>query len=147
MLDIYVDADSCPVKDEILKVANRYDLEIFQVSNQASRPTYNPKLHLITVSSEFDASDDWIAEHVRNNDIVITADILLAERCVKQQAIVIKPNGQILDQQNIGSAVAGRALSAHLRELGNFNYNNSFSKNDRSNFLQSLDKVIQKIKS
>lgn len=147
MFKIYVDGDSCPVKDEIVKVAGRYDLDIYFVSNSWARDMVGDKIHRILVSKDFDACDDWIEKHIDENDIAITADILLAERCLKKNASVINPNGKVFTHDNIGYAVSMRAFSAHLRETGEMpGYNPSFSKQDRSNFLQEFDKIIQKLK-
>ncbi|MDB2415312.1 YaiI/YqxD family protein [Rickettsiales bacterium] len=147
MLKIYADCDSCPVKDEILKVADRYDLNVYMVSNSGLRPVRNPKVEIIVVPSGPDAADDWIAQRSGDGDIVITADILLAARCIKNNSSVISPAGNQFTDDNIGNAVAGRSLSAHLRELGyEGGGNSSFTKKDRSKFLQELDRVIQSIK-
>lgn len=147
MLDIYVDADSCPVKAEVLRVAERHHLEVYMVSNAWMRPIKNPKLHMIRVEAGADVADDWIAERIGDGDIVVTADILLADRCLKNKAHAISPFGWPFTDDNIGSAVAGRSLSAHLRELGETSGNNpSFTKQDRSRFLQTLEEVIQTIK-
>ena len=147
MVHIFVDNDACPVKEEILKVAARYDLCVTLVSNQGMRPIPSPKVKQVVVGAGFDAADDWIAEHVGERDIVITADIQLAGRCLSKKASVVGPTGHIFNQQNIGTALAMRELSAHLRETGESKgYNPSFSKKDRSSFLQSLDLLIQKAK-
>jgi uncharacterized protein YaiI (UPF0178 family) len=147
MLVIYVDADSCAVKDEVLKVALRHDLEVFMVSNQYIRQNMGPKVHKIIVAANFDEADNWIEEHINESDIAITADILLASRCIKKQAIVINPNGKIFDDNNINMKVAMRDLNTHLRETGEISsYNASFSKQDRSRFLETLENTIQKLK-
>ena len=146
MLQIYIDADACPVKSEILRVGERHGLEVYIVSNSGLRPVVNPRVHVIKVDSGADVADDWIAERVGDGDIVVTADILLADRCFKPGAGVINPNGRLFTDDNIGNAVAGRSISSHLREMGVGSYNPSFSKQDRSRFLQSLEQVIQDIK-
>ncbi len=147
MLVIYVDADSCAVKDEVLKVASRHDLEVFMVSNQYIRQNMGPKVHKILVAANFDEADNWIEEHINIGDIAITADILLASRCIKKKAIVINPNGKIFDDNNINMKVAMRDLNTHLRETGEISsYNASFSKQDRSRFLETLENTIQKLK-
>lgn len=146
MLTLYIDADACPVKAETLQVANRYGLETYIVSNSGLRPIHDPKVHMVIVEAGADVADDWIAERVERGDIAITADILLAERCLKRDAHVLNPNGKPFTQDNISQAVAGRRLNAHLRELGDVGYNPSFSKQDRSRFLQQLDNIIQTIK-
>lgn len=146
MLILYIDADACPVKAEALKVAERHQLEVYMVSNAWLRPDRNPSVHIIHVASGADKADDWIVEHIGEDDIAVTADILLAKRCLEQKAHAIRPNGQRFTEDNIGNAVAGRALHAHLRELGEPGYHASFSKQDRSRFLQSLEETIQTIK-
>lgn len=147
MLNIYVDADSCPVKDEVLRISNRHGLEVYMVSNSWMLQVMGPKVHKILVSSGADEADNWIAKHIQQNDIAITADILLAQRCLKIGAYVIGPQGKSFTEDNIGVAVAMRDLNTHLRETGEISgYNKSFSKQDRSQFLQELESVIQKIK-
>lgn len=146
MLKIYVDADACPVKAEVLRVAERHGLEVYMVSNGGLRPVNDPNVHMVQVPSGADVADDWIVEHIEEKDIVITADILLADRCVKREASVVSPSGKPFTEDNIGNAVAGRSLSAHLRELGEQGYNPGFTKQDRSRFLQVLEEVIQTTK-
>jgi len=142
---IFVDADACPVKDEVARVASRYSLQVYMVSNQGMRPSFGPHVRSIIVGAEFDAADHWIAQHINTGDIVITADIQLAARCLKKAAIALGPTGQSFTSENIGSALAMRELNAYLREAGEIKgYNPSFSKKDRSQFLQSLDLVIQR---
>jgi hypothetical protein len=143
MLNIYVDGDACPVKEETMRVAERHKLDVYIVSNGGLRPVTNPKVHMIVVAAGADLADDWIAEHISDGDIAVTADILLAGRCLKKNAVVIGPTGNVFNESNIGNAVAGRALSAHLRELGTQSYNPSFTKKDRSQFLQTLENSIQ----
>lgn len=147
MLNLYVDGDSCPVKEEVMRVAFRHGLEIYLVSNSWMPNIMGPRVHKILVKSGADVADDWIAEHIQMNDIAITADILLADRCLKAKAHVISPNGKIFNEDNIGVSVAMRNLNANLRETGEiFSYNSSFTKQDRSNFLQNLENIIQQIK-
>ena len=147
MLNIYVDADSCPVKDEILRVALRHKLEVYMVSNSWMIQPMGANVHKILVPSGADAADNWIAEHIKINDIAITADILLAARCLKAEALVINPQGKNFTADNIGMAVGMRELNTHLRESGEISgYNPVFSKQDRSRFLQALESAIQKIK-
>ena len=147
MLDIYVDADACPVKDDILKVALRYGLKSYFVSNMWLRNTAGPNVEIIVVNEGADKADDWIVEHIQEHDIFITADILLADRCVKKNAAGLGPTGRPFTKETIGSAVAMRNLSSHLRETGEISgHNKSFSKKDRSTFLQELDKIIQHLK-
>ena len=148
MLNIYVDGDSCPVKEEVIKISIRHGLEIYMVSNRWMTQVMGPKIHKILVQAGADAADNWIAEHIGKDDIAITADILLAQRCLKLGAYVIGPQGKSFTEDNIGVAVAMRGLNTHLRETGEISgYNQSFSKQDRSRFLQTLESVIQKLKS
>ena len=147
MLEIYVDADACPVKDEVLKIAFRHDLKVYFVSNMWLRNLSGPKVEIIVVTEGADKADDWIAENIQNNDIFITSDILLADRCVKKNAAGLGPTGRPFTKETIGSAVAMRNLSSHLRETGEISgHNKSFSKKDRSTFLQELEIIIQRLK-
>jgi len=141
--EIFVDNDACPVKDEAIRVAARYSLPITLVSNQGMRPIANVKQ--VVVGAKFDAADDWIVEHAGTGDIVVTADIRLAARCLDKGCKALNPAGQVFTPQNIGTALSLRDINAHLRETGESKgYNPSFSKKDRSQFLQSLDMLIQK---
>ena len=142
---LYIDADACPVKDEAIRVATRYGVNVTLVSNQGMRPIRAIHITQVVVGAKFDEADDWIAEHISANDIVVTADIKLAARCIDKQARALKPNGHVFTAQNIGAALAMRDLSAHLRETGESKgHNPSFTAKDRSAFLQALDKLIQK---
>jgi uncharacterized protein YaiI (UPF0178 family) len=144
---IYVDADACPVKPEILKVAERHGLEVTLVANSGLRPSRDPMVKNIIVSGAFDAADDWIAERAGPGDIVITADVPLAGRCVGAGAMVTGPTGRIFDEANIGMATAMRDLGQHLRETGESKgYNASFTRADRSRFLQALEEAVQAIR-
>lgn len=146
MIIIYVDGDACPVKDEVARVAERYGLPVRMVSNQGLRNSFGPHVQNILVDSKFDAADNWIVDHATADDIVITADIQLAARCLKKSVKALNHNGKIFSDENIGSALAMRELSAYLRESGEIKGSNPiFSKQDRSQFLQSLDVIIQKI--
>ena len=143
---IYVDGDACPVKEEVFKVAERHGLTVYVVSNQGFRPR-GGLIKQILVAQEPDAADDWIAEHIAEGDIAITADIPLAARCIEKQSLVLGPTGKPFTEQSIGMALAMRDLKNQLREEGQIKgYNASFSKNDRSRFLQELDRLIQKAK-
>ena len=145
---IYVDADACPVKPEILKVAERHGLEVTLVANSGLRPSRDPMVKNIIVSGAFDAADDWIAERAGPGDIVITADVPLAGRCVGAGAMVTGPTGRIFDEANIGMATAMRDLGQHLRETGESKgYNAAFSPRDRSKFLETLDRLCRRAKS
>lgn len=148
MLIIYIDADACPVKRETFRVANRHNLQVYLVSNSHLNMLVDKNVHKIQVSSDLDAADDWIEEHVSTDDIVITADILLADRCLKKRAHVINPNGRIFNNDNIGIAKSMRNLKRYLRETGiALNHNSAFSKQDRSYFLRTLEKTILLIKN
>lgn len=147
MLDIYVDADACPVKDEVLRVAARHDLEVYIVANSYMRQTVGPKVHRIVVDGGFDAADNWIAEHITPTDICITADIALATRAIDKGAHALGPTGKPFTAANIGMAQAMRDLSAHLRATGESRgFNASFTPQDRSRFLRSLEEIIQALK-
>jgi uncharacterized protein len=146
MTEIYIDADACPVRDEVYRVAERLNLKVFVVSNGSRpiRPSPNPDITMITVSDGADAADHWIAEHIGAADICVTADIPLASRCLAKDARALAPNGKIWTRDNIGNALAGREVSRHLRELGMIGGGAApFSKSDRSHFLQALDTLIQ----
>ena len=145
---IYVDADACPVKPEVLKVAERHGLEVTFVANSGLRPSRDPMVHNVIVSAGFDAADNWIAERAGLADIVITADVPLAVRCVASGAQVTGPTGRVFDETNIGMASAMRDLGAHLRETGESKgYNAAFSPRDRSKFLETLDRLCRRSKS
>ncbi|KQQ72533.1 hypothetical protein ASF70_13535 [Rhizobium sp. Leaf321] len=145
---IYVDADACPVKAEILKVAERHAFEVTFVANSGLRPSRDPMVKNVIVSAGFDAADDWIAERAGPADIVITADVPLAVRCVAAGAFVTGPTGRVFDETNIGMASAMRDLGQHLRETGESKgYNADFSPRDRSKFLETLDRLCRRAKS
>ena len=147
MLIIYVDADACPVKNETFRVAIRHNLQVYLVSNSRLNMIVNKNVHKIQVNSDPDAADNWIEKQIGTGDIVVTADILLADRCIKKNAKAISPTGQIFNNNNIGIAKSMRNLWAHLRETGvASNYNATFSKQDRSHFLRALEETIQLIK-
>ena len=147
MLHIFVDADACPVKKEVYRVASRYHLAVTLVSNSWMRVPDEPWLTLEVVGEGFDAADDWIVDHVQANDIVVTADIPLADRCLKVGARVIGPTGKPFTENNIGQAVATRSLLADLRGAGEVTGGPPpITRRDRSMFLQKLDEVIQSIR-
>jgi len=144
---IFIDADGCPVKDETYKVAERYKLHIFVVANKPIKIPLSPHVEMQVVSGGFDAADDWIAENISENDIAITADIPLADRCLKKNARVVTPKGDEFTQDSIGDAMATRELMIQLRQMGEAKGGPSpMEKKDRSRFLSKLDQVIQSIK-
>ena len=147
MLNIYVDADACPVKEEICRVATRHNLQVYLVSNSRLNIVVNKNVHKIQVDSNPDAADNWISEHIEIGDIVVTEDILLADRCLKKGVSAVSPKGKVFNNNNIGTAKAMRDLRAYLRETGVApSYNATFSKQNRSHFLQALEEMIQSIK-
>ena len=147
MLEIYVDADACPVKQEVCRVAKRNRLNITFVSNSWMRVPDQEGTKLVVVDGQFDAADNWIVEHIFKDDIVVTADTLLAYRCVKKGARVLSPTGRVLSDANIGQALATRDLMSELREAGTITGGPPpFQKRDRSRFLQSLEQIVQNIK-
>jgi uncharacterized protein YaiI (UPF0178 family) len=142
---LYVDADACPVKDEAVRVAERHGLVIHFVSNSWMRLPEGPLIRRVVVADGADAADDWIAERIGPRDIAVTADIPLAARCLERRAQVDGPTGKPFTQEGIGMALAMRELSAHLRETGESKgYNASFTKADRSRFLQALEEAVQR---
>ncbi|WP_331374094.1 YaiI/YqxD family protein [Sinorhizobium chiapasense] len=144
---IFVDADACPVKAEILKVAERHGFEVTFVANSGLRPSRDPMVHNVIVSAGFDAADNWIAERAGEGDIVVTADVPLAARCVAAGALVTGPSGRLFDKSNIGMASAMRDLGAHLRETGESKgYNAAFTPRDRSAFLVTIDRLCRQAK-
>ncbi len=147
MLHIFIDADACPVKDETYKVAKRYGLDVTVVSNTWMRTPNETWIDIVIVKGDLDAADDWIAEHVNPDDIVITADIPLASRCLKAGGRVLGPRGRAFTEDSIGDALAGREIQAHLRELGAGGAGPPpFMKQDRSRFLQELDVMVHAIR-
>ena len=149
---ILVDADACPVKEEVYRVAQRHAAHVRVVSNSPFRVPVSDTVKRVTVGDGFDAADDWIAEHADARSVVITADILLAERCLKAGAQVLAHNGREFDHASIGSAIATRAIMADLRSgmdgpLGAAGGGPPpFTKADRSRFLQVLDRVLVKLR-
>ena len=144
-ISIFVDADACPVKSEIERVANRHKMQTYIVSNGGIRPSQNPLFKLVVVSKESDAADIWISENLSANDIVVTSDIVLAANVIEKGAKVIKPNGEILNSKNIGEILAMRDLMYDIRAADPFRQSDgsSFSKNDRSKFLDSLERLAR----
>ncbi|MEZ5692388.1 MAG: YaiI/YqxD family protein [Altererythrobacter sp.] len=155
-ITILVDADACPVKEEVYRVAERYkapprDVHVRVVSNSPFRVPVSERVKRVVVSDGFDAADNWIAENAGPRSVVITADILLAERCLKAGATVLRHDGKPFDAASIGSAIATRAIMEDLRAGMDGPLGGSgggpppFSKADRSNFLQALDRVLVKM--
>lgn len=144
---IYVDADACPVKDEALRVADRHGWEIHYVSNSWMRLPEGANVRRVVVQEGADAADDWIAERIGKGDIAVTADIPLASRCLKAGAQAIGPTGKPFTDASIGMALAMRDLSQHLRETGESRgFNASFTRQDRSRFLEALELAVQRAK-
>ena len=144
---IYVDADACPVKAEIYKVAGRHGVKVFVVSNSFMNVPRDPLIEQVVVGSGFDAADDWIAERAQRGCVVITADIPLAHRCVTAGADVIGPTGKPFTQASIGMALATRNLMEDLRAMGDVTGGpKPFSARDRSAFLSALDQAIVRSK-
>ena len=147
MINIFVDADGCPVKQEVYRVARRYGLKVTLVSNSRMRTPQEGWIEAVVVEGQFNAADDWIVEHVGENDIVITGDIPLASRCLEKGAQVLAPTGRIFREEGIGDALATRELLSHLRDLGTITGGPApFDKQDRSRFLQRLDETIQALR-
>ena len=147
MVDIYVDADACPVKDETLRVAARHGLKTYLVSDGDIRPRQSPFVELVIVSQGADAADDWIADRIQETDICITNDIPLAARCLERGALAIKPNGQPFTENGIGMALANREIMQGLRDSGEITGGpKPFSKSDRSEFLNRLETTVQAAK-
>ena len=147
MTAIYIDADACPVKDEAVRVADRHKLAIHFVSNSWMRLPESLNVQRVIVAEGPDAADDWIATRATKGDIVVTADIPLASRCLKAGARVIGSTGKPFTEAGIGMALAMRELQQHLRETGESRgFNASFTRADRSRFLEALERAVQAIK-
>ncbi len=144
---IYVDADACPVKQEIYRVANRFGLKVVLVANSWMRVPDDGDVELVVVKSAFDEADNWIVEKVTSTDVVITSDIPLAGRCLEKGARVLGPKGRAFTDDSIGNALADRELLSMLRDTGEITGGpGQFSKKDRSQFLQSLDQMLREIR-
>jgi len=147
VLNIFVDADACPVKLEVYRVTKRCRLNVTLVANSWMRIPDEESIALQVVGDGFDEADDWIVEHVGAHDIVVTSDIPLASRCLKKGASVIGPSGKAFTENNIGDVLATRDLMAELRDAGEVGGGPPpLQKRDRSNFLQKLNEVIQRIR-
>lgn len=146
MPKILVDADACPVKQEVYRVAKRYGLRVTLVANSPMHVPAEDWIELVVVSDQFDAADNWIVECATKNDIVVSGDIPLASRCLKKGARVLGPKGYSFTNDSIGDALATRDLVAHLRDVGVVTGGPApFEKRDRSRFLHSFDTIIQAI--
>lgn len=146
---IYIDADACPVREETYKVARRHNVPVTVVSNSFLRVPREPLINFIPVSDSFDAADDYIAENCDARSIVITSDILLAERCLKEDAKVLAPTGKPFTKDSIGGAIATRAIMADLRagaDMPNIGGPAPFSPKDRSKFLEVLHVSLERLK-
>lgn len=147
MPEIYVDADGCPVKEEVYRVAGRYGLKVWVVANAWLRVPEGPLVTRVTVSEGLDRADDWIALRIGPGDIAVTADVPLADRCIKRGARAIAPDGRPFTPDSIGAALATRNLMTELRETGEIKGGGRpFTKQDRSRFLGALDAAVQAIR-
>jgi uncharacterized protein YaiI (UPF0178 family) len=147
LLEIYVDADACPVKDEVYRVAGRYGLKTWVVANGWLRVPESPLVERVTVTEGLDRADDWIVEHAGIGDVVVTTDVPLADRCVKRGARVLAPNGRPFTEASIGNDLATRNLMTELRDTGQIRGGGrAFTKEDRSRFLGALDNAVQAIR-
>lgn len=146
-IKIFIDADGCPVKEETYKVARRYQIPVVVVANKRIQTPPDPLISMVVVAQGPDEADNWIADNIRSNDICITTDIPLADRCLKKEALALDARGDEFTEDMIGDALATRELMKHLRELGEMKGGPApFSPRDRSQFLGSLDRMIQKLK-
>lgn len=146
-IQILVDADACPVKDEVIRVATRHGLKVTFVANFGLRPSRDPMIEHVMVPQGPDIADDWIAERAGDGDIVITSDIPLARRALDKGAAVLGPTGRPFTTESIGMALAMRELNQHLRETGESRgLNSGFTPKDRSAFLQALDEAVVRAK-
>ncbi len=142
---IFVDADACPVKEEVYRVARRYGLKVFVVANSFLMVPAEPLIERVVVEAGPDVADDWIAEQAGSRDIVVTADLPLAERSLKAGAQAIGPSGRPFTRDSIGSALAGRAIGEHLRSMGEVTRGPApFQASDRSRFLSALDEAVHR---
>lgn len=149
MTALYIDADACPVKTEAERVASRHQVKMYFVSNGGLRPSQNPLVETIIVPDGPDVADMWIAERAGQGDVVITGDIPLAAKCIESGALVLKHNGEALTAANIGNVLATRDLMADLRAADPFRQGGgkSFTKSDRSRFLNALETTLRKAKA
>lgn len=146
-IEIFVDADACPVKEEVYRVARRYGLKVYVISNGGVRVPIEPLIEMVVVAQGPDVADDWIVERAQTGDIVVTADIPLAHRCLQNGAQAIGPTGRPFTQASIGAAMAQRGLMEHLRSTGEITGGpKPFAAGDRSRFLQALDEAVNRSK-
>jgi uncharacterized protein len=144
---IYVDADASPVKNEVIRVAKRYGLQVYFVSNYRMKAPEEDLVKMVVVKDHLDAADDWIVEHVTEHDVVVSADVPLAARCVKKGARVLDPKGRVFTEESIGEALAHRDIMTFLRDSGATTGGPApYDKRDRSRFLQRLDDLIQALR-
>jgi uncharacterized protein YaiI (UPF0178 family) len=144
---IFIDADACPVKDEVYKVAARYGLKTFVVSNSFIQIPASPMIERMIVDAGPDVADDWIADQAEPGDIVVTNDIPLADRVLKKAAAAIAPNGRVFTADSIGQALAQRSIMEHIRSTGEITGGpRPFERGDRSRFLQALDEAVNREK-
>jgi uncharacterized protein len=144
---IYVDADACPVKEEIYRVARRHEAKVYVVSNNPIRVPAEPLIEMVVVKGGFDAADDWIVEQIGGGDVAVTTDIPLAGRCLRKGARVLGPKGYTFTEDSIGEALATRGLLEMLRQSGEHGGGPApFAKADRSRFLSKLDEVLHAIR-
>ena len=144
-IEIFVDADACPVKEEVYRVARRYGLKVYVISNGGVRVPVEPLIEMVVVAQGPDVADDWIVERAQTGDIVVTADIPLAHRCLQNGAQAIGPTGRPFTQASIGAAMAQRGLMEHLRSTGEITGGpKPFAAGDRSRFLQALDEAVNR---
>lgn len=142
---LYIDADACPVKDEVYRVADRYRLQVFVVSNSWIRTPRHPRIHAVVVPEGPDIADDWIAERARAGDVVVTNDIPLGDRVLRAGAEALRPNGRLFTLDSIGGALASRAIGEHLRSFGEMTGGPPpFAQADRSRFLQAMDAAVRR---
>lgn len=148
MVEIFIDGDACPVKDEVIRVAERHAIKVNVASNGWLRfPFANVEIIQVTLPKTPDAADDWIAENINLGDIVVTSDIPLASRCLQKKALAIRPNGTEFTEDNIGMSLGMRELNSFLREIGEKgSFNAAFTTKNRSDFLSKLETLVQRAK-
>jgi uncharacterized protein len=144
---IYVDADASPVKNEVIRVAKRYTLKVYLVSNRKIKMPEEALVEMIIVDDHLDAADDWIVEHITEHDVAVSADVPLAARCIKKGARVLDPKGRVFTEESIGEALANRDIMTFLRDNGAMTGGSPpYGKQDRSRFLQRLDDLVQALR-